>query len=405
MADSSDAKSQGKVVNSAQRMGEGALDSLIRKALQIAESSDDADEMLKAFRLYQAVDRQKQKEAAKTRSRGAVQAARIIAPYTAIIALLVSVGTLAFQFWQVRTTEEDKETNAERTQWREALRNLSTKDDSAVFSGALGMQTFFESPQYAAQSRSSAVALLPLLGDGSEFDTVWEGMLEQTDERNQMDLVSVGRSVAAEEYELFRQITRTKFPLDRAGQRDFIDFVVDPDRPERDWVNPTNASSSAPPMDTSSKSSDSSTVSPNEFARDREHNPMKRAKASSWKIDSISAGFRYVWLNRGIRSKSLDLTGVILVNHSLDGVDFSLATPTGVLIHHASLANARFENTRVGGAKFSQITAFRGSKWDGTHWWDAECMSRNLAEYLLSQYPPKDPMAMTKAMSLVDSCE
>jgi hypothetical protein len=96
-------------------MGEGALDSLIRKALQIAESSDDADEMLKAFRLYQAVDRQKQKEAAKTRSRGAVQAARIIAPCTAIIALLVSVGTLAFQFWEVRTTEEDKETNAERT--------------------------------------------------------------------------------------------------------------------------------------------------------------------------------------------------------------------------------------------------------------------------------------------------
>jgi len=62
MADSSDAKSQGKVVTSAQRMGEGALDSLIRKALQIAESSDDADEMLKAFRLYQAVDRQKQKK-------------------------------------------------------------------------------------------------------------------------------------------------------------------------------------------------------------------------------------------------------------------------------------------------------------------------------------------------------
>ena len=379
------------------------LDDLSRKAIEAAKQSTDPEVMLKAVQLNDAVEELKRKR----RGGKWLQFAQTLAPYTAISAVILSLITVAVQFHQFNTTLAEQRETAETTQWREAIKDLSTKDDSAVMSSAMEMQTFFASPQYAPQARTSAAALLPLLGDGSQFDVVWKGMVEMP-AKDQGVLIAVDRSIASEEFTLFHTITQTAKVFSNSNvDLQFVSFLADPDRPEFNASDPGRirpvTTSQLSPGDASSKSSNES-LREEQYARDGELKPIKRALASSWKLDSISNTLGKVWRNNGIAPVNADLSAIVLINADLSKIDFSQTRRTSIIIHNCVLNDAKFQDAKLDQAILTQISQFQGSKWDRSSWWDADLIDCGLASYLKENYPPPDAASESRASSVLSTC-
>jgi len=308
---------------------------------------------------------------------------QMIAPYTAIFAVIFSLWTLRQQYSQFVASQIEQRDAASQTQWREALKNLSIKDDSSVLSSALQMETFFRVHEYASLSRSSAATLLPLLGDGNHFDIVWKGIVTYTDESNQDDLISVAQNIGSEELALFHEVAGRRFSSTDVADQQLIDFLVDPDRPERKWTNEGNASAGT----------NTSAVAPtdNEYERDEALKPIKRATACTWKLRSITQSLQDLWAKKTLALDGKDLTGVMLVDGDLSGVDFSKAKLPPTLIHHCNLTGADFAGTQLDQVIITQPTGFKDSKWAGANWWEAEMLPCDLAQYLMKEYAPPDP--------------
>src|SRR5258706_6503378 len=134
------------------------LDALSREAINIAKNSGDVEVMLKAVQLNDSLHELKY----NTRDSRWFRMGQIIAPYTAIVAIVLSLLTMRQQYSQFVESQDEQRRTADRTQWREALKNVSFKNDASVLSSALEMQTFFNLPDYAYLSRSRAATLLPL---------------------------------------------------------------------------------------------------------------------------------------------------------------------------------------------------------------------------------------------------
>ena len=380
--------------NSANKKTVADLDVLSQEAINIAKNSGDVEKMLKAVHLNDSLDALKY----NTRDSRWFRVGQIIAPYTAIFALVLSLLTLGQQYSQFAKSQDEQRKSAERTQWRDALKSLSFKDDASVLSSSLQLQTFFDVPDYASMSRSSATKLLPLLGQGSHFDIIWKGIIAKTDEGNQHDLITVAQEIGSEEFWLFQKVTGKKFSPDKvADMPSFIDFLVDPSRPERGWTNERGTSAGA--------SSFGVTSSDSEYVRDGELNPIKRATASAWKLSTITQSLQYLWSRKELTPGGVDLNGVILLDGDLSGIDFSKSLAPPSIIHHCNLTGASFERMRLDQIVITQPTGFKDSKWGHANWWDAGMLSCELAQYLMDNFAPSDPGQKGTAQSLVaQSC-
>jgi hypothetical protein len=184
----------------------------------------------------------------------------------------------------------------------------------------------------------------------------------------------------------------------------FIDFLINP---ESFW----NAEDNTPPLTLPnlgdkgiSDTADSHSTLQNQYAFDLKHNPLKRAQANSWKIDSASQGLGYLWKRSkgALGPARLDLKGVVLVNSDYRDLNFSGATVTGI-VSDCRLAGADFTGATLEEAVFDKISDFANSRWDRADWWDADALSCGLAHYLATHYPPPAE-AERKAKSLEARC-
>lgn len=331
--------------------------------------------------------------------------ASLLVPYAGVVAIVLSALTLASQLYQFRAANEQQRDAAERSQWRDALRSVSFKGDSAL-SSVFQMQSFFDSPTYGASARTISALLLPHVGSEAAFDAVYSDLRKRADAmdgkhatiaKNEADLVTAAQAVVFEDWKLFHEIAgETNSPAK------FIHFVIDPSpffRAKREHL----AGSSTEKQKAEKGAADDSAVSPEEEdMTDLRQRSLSRALRYSWEIGTISSELSLLWKNRLTNPgpAKMDLIGLVLEGNDFSNVDFSGTQKkstqlTLMTFYDADLTGANFTNTILDRVAFTGITNFSGSKWGNANWWDADGLSCDLGHYLQTRYPV--PSSQTSA--------
>jgi Pentapeptide repeats (8 copies) len=355
------------------------LKQLGEKARKLAGEAAAAEQMQRAMETDRIVRELQSRENENKWLRAAQSWTAVVASSTAALAVFLSMTALGFQFYQFRQGIAEQEKASETSQWRDALKNMSLRDDSAVLSSAIQMGSFFDS-RYSQQSRSVAAMVLPCVTSGAGFDAVASEMRKHSTNENQKDLVSIAQAVVAEDWDIY---SRAK---SRRAMRPFADFLEDPTGMIAEGEQFT------------SNDREPQISGQTECERDGRLNPLKRALICSYNEDTISKLLARLWRDNPLWDPGpahLGLTGIVLENADLTEVDFSGATLDKVEINSCKLARTDFTKAILRGVVFANITSFAGSKWQGAEWWNAAAISCDLAKYLNSRFPP--PQEFTAA--------
>jgi hypothetical protein len=375
------------------------LETIWQKAQKLASGADNAEVMQKALETARIARELQSKEKERKWLRSAQSWATIVTSSTAAFAVVISLITLAIQLYQFRKTSEmqqeqfkkttkQQEDAAATSQWRDALKNVSFKDDSSVLSSTIQMQSFFSYRPYSAQSRSVASMLLPYVTSGAGFDAAVDQMRATSDKLTQKDMVAVAQSIVDEDWDLYSLARKP------GSNKTFADFIEDPTGmiAEGTQFLPTGPAK----LDQAQ----------NEAEKDRWFNPLKRALTCSYNADSISAELARFWHDNKESHPGpahLGLAGIVLENADLTDVDFSNATLQEVTINKCNLKGANFSNAKLDHAVVTNISDFSQSKWDGAEWWKADRLDCNLAHYL-SKAVQVSPKWAKKSAQLVRNC-
>jgi len=376
------------------------LKKIAEEALKLAHNSKQLDSIESAIRIKKTVLEITEEEEQKPWIRHAKTAGPAIANYLAVLAFLLSMGTLIFQYIQFRKTIDEQRETFNRTQWREALKSISVKDDSSVLSSALQMESFFKDPDYSKPSRSLAVALLPLMGSGDQADGLWESMLDNTrNTKDQLDLISVARTVAAEEEALFRKQRNIVGEMNFSQKLEFLNFIKSPEEfltqdNSFPGMEKSKAGDKLALLEATHQAAQVATSLPenslhgeDEYESDLRSRPLKRAKGDEWKISSISEGFGSLWRTHGdLKPMGQDFSGVILMGTDFRSVDFSTVTFNGI-ITDCDLSETVFDRAQLRDAIIWNVRGFENSSWTGANWWESSLLSCQLATYLSERYP------------------
>ncbi len=267
----------------------------------------------------------------------------------------------------------------EDAQWREALKLVSFRDPASSQIGVFAMQGFFGSPQYSAQARAIAGLLLPNVSNVYAFDEVLARMgPPHTDRSNYQDLTGIAQMLGLDQ--------RARNHISGAAMKKNTPFLME----------------SVSAMRAGSKDSD----------RDKD----QQTRVAAWELDSMSRTLRRLWTDKDPKKRlspgGWPLSGAVLENGDFDGLDFSETDFSFGILFNASFQGARFNKATLkdayvrkvalDDADFSGVTAFSGSRWEESNWWDAKCVPQPLLDYLLKEDAhPLTPEAKAK---LVSSC-
>jgi hypothetical protein len=299
-----------------------------------------------------------------------------------VLALIVTVVTIGFQYRQFQKTLAQQTKQSEDTakiqrqagddeQWRAAIQSVSLKEPVL---GAIVMQGFFDSKQYGAPARTIAGALLASVPNVNVFDEVFITMRDNTTNNNSGDLLAVAQSLG------FTQ--RAMSHIQGAASKQNTALL----QTEVDDIS----------------------TDPKVLARDSE----QQTRVVAWELDSVSAGLQDIWtrsINRVPASNQL-LSGAVLENYPFDGIDFTKTYfNLGIFCHasfkkaifkqaklrqvylcnDADVTGANFDGASLTGANLSEVLPgnFENSTWQDANWWEAQCISKELLKYLKDKFP------------------
>jgi hypothetical protein len=393
------------------------LNRIAENALKIAAESTDLQAMESAIKIDTAVKKINEQEREARWVRFAKGVGPAIAAYLAVLAFLISLSTLGSQIYQFNKTAEQQRETSMQTQWREALKSVSIKDDSSVLSSLLQVQSFVDEPKYEKPSRSLAVVLIPLAGSGAEVDSAWEALVEHThDNGAQTDLISVGRDIVAEEVQLFKEREQISGELDRTQQAKFIEFVTQPEEflkpyssasdPERPIASQDSLTSIDGGKDASRKLSvhEPNAEEESQYERERRLDPFKRANAATWKLNSISVGLEKLWKSPKKEVRPEHLEGMVLFGANYGAVDFSGAYLNDAAIVDSDVTGANFGCAHLENAVLLKVRGYTQANWDEAHWWKAKLLSCDLAQYLQQSHAPHDRRDVDDSAKVVQYC-
>jgi len=349
-----------------------ALDTIEKRAVEQAESSQDPDFTAKALDIAKTVSEMRKlrsetekitldaNEASREHKAAATRYYMTILTTTSAVAL--AAATLGFQIWQQRSnTELQTDTQKlqidanEDSQWRDTVKTLNSPGTTLV--SAFEMGSFFYSKHHSMQARNIAATLLPTLDNPDAFDTVLFDMLDYDDASNGRHIIAISRTVFNSQLDLYGINVGMKQPL----RLDFptLKKILGDDEP------------------------------PNFISQDVAS--RKRASVAPWMLDSVSAALLDLWLTKKA-TPGKDLGGIVLENGNFNGLDFSHIDLKGGAFYNATFTGANFAGTdftrrlishaNVAGADLSGVVDFSESKWELTNWWDAKCLSEVLLHYL-----------------------
>jgi hypothetical protein len=374
------------------------LEEIWRKARNLASEATDAEAMQKAVDAARMARELQNKEREKKWLSSAQSWATVLSSSTAAFAVVISFIALALQFYQFKATGTQQQEAAETTQWRDALKAVSIKDDSSVLSSAVQIESFFDHSRYSDQARSIAAMLLPCVTSGAGFDKITDQMrLSPGDKATrsdlisvQKDLISVQQGIIDEDWDLYNKARLKK----RSVQKDFADFLEDPTDMIADGDQFLSQGSKSSTGTKNSEIGDTR-AAVSQCESDRAYNPRKRALTCSYNADTVSRELARFWHEHSDVQPGpgkISLSGVVLENANFADVDFSdtsleLATINNANLSHskfsgASLKSAVLTSLVLNGAIFTGLRSFDDSKWNGSNWWEAQAMDCPLAEYL-----------------------
>jgi hypothetical protein len=375
------------------------LQEIEQRTLDAATAATDLETTLKALEANRAVREMLAKEREGKWFGRFERFATLTAPSTAVFAIFLSIGTLIFQMVQFYWTSKAQTDTAETSAWREALKNMSMRDDSLVLSSTVQMESFFRSPRYSQDSRSIASVLLPCVTIGAAFDEAAGAMERSSNKTNQVDLFAVAHGIEDEEWTLYSRSEAAKKGIT------FAEFIENPTDAIKEGQTFKRSSSKG---NLQAKSADSSEISSSsECEADGQSNPLKRALVDSYDEDTISRQIARFWKDHKDATPGpaqIDISGLVLDNVDLSGIDFSNSSLAHTMISYSNVHAAKFKNVKLDQAVFVHLTGFADSTWDGSNWWTANALDCNLAQYLQSKFQAPSEAASEAATLLQKSC-
>jgi hypothetical protein len=265
---------------------------------------------------------------------------------------------------------------AEDSEWRDVLKNISLENPNSVQMGLFGLQGFIDSQSdHAGGARAMAVVLLPLASSEDGFDITFAELVRKTSDSNQEDLFAIGRRVSTLERDLMVKAVAQRSDLRTSCKKAYPDLFF-----AREDCFTDNVDLDSPMVD--------------------------RIWLYSWEIDSVSNGLLKLWKrpDSTARPKNQILSGLIFQDAKFEGLDFSGAHLESTIINASEVPHVHFNNTFLTNSTFRSIHDFADTTWDGADWWNAASLPCDLADYLNSKYLPSEGGARARAMKLKASC-
>jgi Pentapeptide repeats (8 copies) len=113
---------------------------------------------------------------------------------SANIALIIALGTLAFQVFQFGLSTWFQVRSQEDTQWRTAVQTISRQKGEESLKGALNVETFYGT-RYRVGALKLVAASLPYFTDANGFDQVFVNLRDNLRPEDEMLMYEVNRAV------------------------------------------------------------------------------------------------------------------------------------------------------------------------------------------------------------------
>ena len=269
-----------------------------------------------------------------------------------LVTTLVLAGTLIFQIYQFRKTEQDRreETKsqaaaAEDVRWTDAVKLLAHSDK--IPPGALLLKSFAGSERYREQAYRTAVQILIKTEDPGAFTNLFGSIFDPIDQNN-----------AAEVYDLNRILTSSFNSLQ--------DKVWNPEKKKNELENLSETDQ------VKYKSLDAELG----FISIKLAATLKGARQAGAALDLHAMSF---W--------SADLRGVDLKGADLSAANLSAADLRGSDLSGANLNETTLYTVNIKEANLSGITEYRNVSLLDTAWWQVSQISQNLLQYLIEAFP------------------
>lgn len=354
------------------------LDNLEEKAWTLAEAASQPDDFFKA------VEAGEKLRALRENKKQPVWPT-IVAPLTALLAVLITAVTFVSQSQQAKITVTEERNAREDQQWTDTLSKISLKGPSAAQVSAFELESFFDSPRHGEQARSIAASILHLVDNNVGFEAVWKELVRHTREpKQQSELLVVAGRVSTNLRDLFAEV-KGRPTFEGCSNQEIADFMNQIDD-----------------------------CFPSPKGKDTEE--AKLGWLYSWEVDSTAAELAKIWQDktRNIGPTRQHLSGIILANLNkpevnLKGVDFSGTWLDGSVVHLCDISEANFNGAKLQGAELHEIYDFKGSTWVDANWWEAKSITSGdpckLVQYLNANYAPKESDAVDLARKLSHGCE
>jgi hypothetical protein len=252
--------------------------------------------------------------------------------YATIVGSLVTtmmlIATLAFQAYQFRRSEQDKQLATEDTQWSDALKTVSQASKMSPI--AIALSPFLKSKRYADQARNTAVQALVGTSDSIVFADLFREAFVPVDWKNLDAVLQLDRALGPRAGKLYAKT------YDEKTQTNDNKLLTEEEHQQLDYI-------------TAALSTIGTAIAP----------LLKASRASGQELD-------------------------------LSGAWFQDADWSGADLHDAKIDNLDLRFSILKGADLSGIKSFNNIYLFGTAWWDAGRMSPELLEYLVHASPYKE---------------
>jgi uncharacterized protein YjbI with pentapeptide repeats/flagellar hook-basal body complex protein FliE len=298
-----------------------------------AEIENTRSELIKANEEISKLRRENQTASRRERSERIRDYVALLTPLVTIITL---AATLIAQNWQFLRSERDKQEEAIDTQWRDAIRTVSTS--GALSPGVVALQPFLRSSKYGEQARDMAVNLLSNSSDPVFFKNLFIAALAPATWSNVDRLLQLDRALSVRVVPLFakgwddqnKEFDSSKLTKD---EKSTFDYVVD-------------------------------------------HAGV-----------SITAQIGILLKSPGAQEGSIDFSSTYFTSADWKGVDLTGANLSGAYFDQMDLKDAELK-----GATLSDSTYF-----NRTAWWEVKSLSKTGFELLKKNCPflPGEPYGPT----------
>lgn len=404
---------QRRKTDNVSRSKSGFRETLIAKAVD-QSNSDNLDELKKTLELIQLVDAIGEPELDRTiRHPKRFRLLNWATKETALIAVFITALTFLAQTGQFILTGYLQKSANEDAQWRSAVKAFSLDRAGGSLSGALTLETFYDSGQHGDRARAMVADSLFYLADPAAFDTLFFNLKENLRPGDAHYIYEVAKRESDKEWGLYSYLLAEDSQL--CGGQKKANITCFRDLPSNLDALP-----------------DGSRLNKDLVAE---------ANLLDWEIDSATSGILGVWATKKVNpfSAGKSFPSIVLRFASsigpahpnddsnmirLDGIDLSDANFAGAYLSHLRLANstslaradlkdsdlswtdfgatdisgATFDNAHIDCADLSKVTKVDGSSWNGVDLNQAIAVSDELQKYL------KDHWHLSSLKLSTDKC-